>query len=116
MKKTIKDFKVDKTIALKNGKGLTTVLNFLDEDEFSGKGRLFGISIIEVGGSIGYHKHVGDQEGYYILEGKGKYIDNGEEYEVVPGDFMLCKEGDCHSLENIGDIDLKYIALILYTN
>lgn len=116
MKRTIEDFRVDKTIALKNGKGLTTVLNFLNDEEFNGKGRLFGISIIEVGGSIGYHKHVGDQEGYYILEGKGLYKDNDKEYKVSPGDFLLCKEGECHSLENIGDIDLKYVALILYTS
>lgn len=115
MKKTVNDFKVDKTIALKDGKGLTTVLNFLDQDEFAGKGRLFGISIIEVGGSIGYHKHVGDQEAYYILEGKGFYTDNNEKYEVNPGDFLFCREGEGHSLENIGDIDLRYIALILYT-
>lgn len=116
MRKTIDDFRVDKTKALKDGKGLTTVLNFFNEEDFANKGRLYGISIIEKGGSIGKHTHIGDQEAYYILEGKGLYLDNDEEYEVGPGDFLFCKDGDSHSLENIGDIDLKYIALILYTN
>lgn len=115
MKKTVKDWSVDIHTPLKNGVGKTTVLNFHEPEDFHGTGRLYGISIIEQGGSIGIHTHDGDQETYFILEGKGEYTDNGEVYEVVPGDLLICRDGDSHGLKNIGDCDLRYVALILYT-
>lgn len=100
---------------LKNGKETVRVINFIESEEADNKGRLFGISIIPVGGSIGYHQHVGDFEIYYILKGRALVNDNGDEAVLEAGDMMHCKEGGYHSIENIGDNDLKYVALILYT-
>lgn len=115
MRKSINDCSVDKVIGLKNGQGLTTVINFFEKENFHGKGRLYGISIIEPNGSIGIHTHTGDQEAYFILEGKGLYNDDGDEYEINPGDFLICEDGHSHGLKNIGDVDLRYVALIIYT-
>ena len=98
---------------LKDGKKTVKVINFLEGEEAEYKGRLFGISIIPVGGSIGYHQHVGDFEIYYILKGRALVNDNGDEAVLEAGDMMHCKEGDYHSIENIGDDDLQYVALIL---
>ena len=115
MRKRMGDFNIEKLDRLKEGVGTTTVINFFDDVDFAGKGRLYGISIIGPKGSIGEHYHIGDQEAYYILEGIGEYNDNGEIYTVEPGDFLICRDGDMHALKNIGDIDLRYIALIIYT-
>jgi len=101
---------------LKGGRDITRLIHFLEEDESYGTGRLFGISIIPPGGSIGYHTHVGDFEIYYILKGTAKVIDNGYEDILLPGDSMSCREGESHSIENIGECDLEYVAIILYTN
>ena len=109
------DFSVTLEPNLKGGKGTVRVLNFLEKDEMYGAGRLCGLSIIPVGCSIGQHTHTGDFEIYYILEGRGKANDNGSECILEPGDMMCCREGEFHSLENIGDCDLKYTATILYT-
>lgn len=100
---------------LKGGKGTIKVINFLEENESNGIGRLFGVSIIPVGCSIGYHRHMGDNEVYYFLKGTAKVCDNGKEDILVPGDCMVCFDGNSHGIENIGDTDLEYIALILYT-
>jgi len=102
-------------VRLKGGRGTIQVVNFLEKEENCGVGRLFGVSIIPPGCSIGYHKHEGDFEVYYFLEGKAKVCDNGTEDILVPGDCMVCYDGDSHGIENIGDCDLKYIALILYS-
>lgn len=100
---------------LKGGRGTVKVINFLEEDESNRVGRLFGVSIIPVGCSIGYHQHTGDNEVYYFLKGTAKVSDNGKDDVLGPGDCMVCFDGDSHGIENIGDCDLEYIALILYT-
>ena len=100
---------------LKGGRDTVRLIHILEEAESYGTGRLFGISIIPPGGSIGYHTHKEDFEIYYILKGTAKVVDNGTEDILNPGDSMTCRDGDSHSIENIGGEDLEYIAIILYT-
>lgn len=99
---------------LKGGKGYVTVTNFFEQEDFLGKGRLYGTSVIKPGHSIGYHTHEGDQEAYFILKGKALYNDNGEESMLLPGDLAICRDGDSHSIEAAGEEDLEYVMLILY--
>lgn len=100
---------------LKDGKETVKVINFIESEEAENKGKLFGISVIPAGGSIGYHQHVGDFEIYYILKGRAMVNDNGNKAILEAGDMLNCKEGNYHSIENIGDNDLQYVALILNT-
>ena len=44
---------------------------------------------------------------------KGLYNDNGTKYEVHPGDTTFTCDGAGHAIENIGDEDLVFMALIL---
>lgn len=99
---------------LKGGRGTLDIINFLEAEESCGTGRLFAVSIIPPGGSIGYHQHNGDFEIYYFLKGEAKVSDNGKEDILGPGDCMVCYDGDWHGIENIGEDNLEYIALILY--
>lgn len=108
------DFRVEVIEGLKGGKGHVTVVNFFEQEDFLGKGRLYGKSIIEPGNSIGYHTHQGDQEAYFIVKGKALYNDNGKEMVLEPGDLAICKDGDSHSIEAFGDENLEYIMLILF--
>jgi mannose-6-phosphate isomerase-like protein (cupin superfamily) len=100
---------------LKGGRDTVRIRNILEKEDLYGLGRLFGISIIPPGGSIGQHTHEGDFETYYILKGRARINDNGTVAELEPGDMTQCKDGHFHSIENIGDIDLEYLAVILYT-
>lgn len=108
------EYTVEKIEGLKDGKGYVTVVNFFEPEDFLGKGRLYGKSIIKPGHSIGWHTHEGDQEGYYILKGKALYNDNGEETVLNPGDLAICRDGESHSIEADEGEDLEYIMLILY--
>lgn len=99
---------------IRGGRGEAEQLRFFQPSDFRGTGRVFGITALKPGSSVGYHKHEGDFEAYYILKGHGLYNDDGVLYEVDPGDFLLCREGECHSLENTGTENLEYIALVLY--
>ncbi len=98
-----------------NGVGEITVRSLLNgPEELYEKGRVFAHSTLYPGSAIGYHVHKGESETYYILSGKGKLNDNGQERLLNPGDVAFTGDGEGHGLENIGDEPLEFIALILY--
>jgi len=99
----------------KGGVGDVTMFHFLTEQEARGTGRLFAKTVIEPGNSIGTHTHEGDMEAYYILKGKALVSDNGNEVILEPGDCNVCQDGQSHSIKNVGEEALEYIAVILYT-
>ncbi|MCM1500620.1 MAG: cupin domain-containing protein [Clostridium sp.] len=67
---------------------------------------------LPVGSSIGYHKHDGNSEIIYILDGVAKCLyDDGEE-ELVKGDCHYCPKGHSHSLINVGDDELVFFAVV----
>lgn len=108
------EMKVDVHNEFLGGEGVLTNTHFLDKENASGAGRLFSRSVLTPGSSIGYHTHNGDFEVYYILSGKAQVNDNGEFHELEAGDSILTNDKGSHSIKNVGDEDLEYIALILY--
>jgi mannose-6-phosphate isomerase-like protein (cupin superfamily) len=99
---------------LKEGKGTVKLFHLLEKDELSGKGRLCVREVIEPNNSVGYHRHEGDFELYYVLEGEGIVNDNGFETTVRKGDVVRTGNGEFHSIKNAGSADLELIALILF--
>ena len=100
---------------MRGGKGTVTVKHLLKPDEMLGKGRLFAELTVPPGASVGLHRHEGDVEAYYILQGKGRYRNNDESYDVVAGDLTLVDDLNSHGIENTGDEPLRLIGLILFT-
>ena len=100
---------------LRGGVGDVTLFHFLTEQEANGTGRLFVKIVIEPGNSIGTHTHDGDMEAYYILKGKGLLSDNGRDVILEPGDCNVCPDGQSHSVKNVGEEALEFIAIVLYT-
>lgn len=101
--------------AMRGGKGTVTVKHLLKPDELLGKGRLFAELTVPPGASVGLHRHEGDVEAYYILQGRGRYLNNEEVYEVEAGDLTLVDDHHSHGIENTGDTPLKLIGMILFT-
>jgi mannose-6-phosphate isomerase-like protein (cupin superfamily) len=114
MTKKSADLRINLEPNLKGGRETVRIINILESETLFGTGRLFGVSIIPPGGSIGRHTHEGEFETYYILKGSARVNDNGVLYDLGPGDMTQCKNGDFHSIENTGDVDLEYLAVILY--
>ena len=68
-------------------------LNFLHDD------------IIKQGVTIGVHRHIKDEEYYYILSGHGIISLDGKEHEVGPGDIAAVFPGGTHGLiNNTGEV------------
>ncbi|MBQ9442461.1 MAG: cupin domain-containing protein [Selenomonadaceae bacterium] len=104
------------TVTAKNkagGKGEIYITHLLTQKEMVGQCGMFAKVVVPPGSSLGVHSHNGNTETYHILQGKALYTDNNENYEVKPGNTTFCADGDSHGIENIGDEDLIFIALII---
>lgn len=90
----------------KGGEKEMTANMFFDGDNRILLGRL------QKGASIGYHKHEGNCEVIFILEGKAKYLmDDGVEYASA-GQCHYCPEGHSHAMINECDEDLVFFAVV----
>jgi len=66
---------------------------------------------IEPGGYTPYHRHEWEHE-VFILEGRGKIIQEGIEEELHPGDFLFIPPMEWHQFRNDGDEVLKFLCLV----
>ena len=98
---------------MRGGVGNAEMLHVFRQKELHGKVRLFARMRLLKGCSIGYHLHDGEEEIFYILSGAGR-VTEGEVTSVVgPGDAVLTASGGGHSIENLGDEPLEFLATIL---
>lgn len=109
-----KEMSIARKERLQGGDGVCYIKHFMPAGESAGTGRLFSVITIEPGASIGDHRHVGEYEIYYIVEGRGEVTEDGETYELGPGDMMQCKNGSSHSIRCIGTEALHFVALIIF--
>lgn len=110
-----KDLRTSEHEKLRDGNGKLTMHHFLEEADSGGVGRLFALTTIPPGSSIGTHTHEGNFEVYYVTEGKVEVHDNGKPDVLEAGDCMICKDGDNHCIENKSDRDAKVVMLVIYT-
>ena len=109
-----KDLRHSAAPNLRGGNGVVEMLNFFEKDQAGGAGRLFSVTTLRPGVSIGEHRHEGEFEIFYILKGTLNVTDNGVPGVLEEGDVMLCKDGDSHSVENRSAGDVTALFLILH--
>ncbi len=61
----------------------------------------FGHAIFPVGTTAGLHKHEGNDEWFYVLEGKAELIINKKKYKIKRGDVILTLDGNSHDIVNV---------------
>jgi len=106
--------KTEKIEAMCGGKGHVMIKHILGEKELNDKCGLYAQVTIEPNCTLGYHEHHGESETYYILSGNGIYNDNGSPRPVQAGDITFTSDGHGHALDNAGDKDLVFMALIIF--
>lgn len=67
---------------------------------------------LDSGASVGYHKHVDNEEVYFIMSGSGLYTEEGADFDAKPGDLFLCRRGNSHGIKNSGKDKLVFGAAI----
>ena len=106
--------KIDRVEQMCGGAGTTQIKHFTDGQDYKGRSSLLARVTLNPGDSVGYHVHEGEEELYHILSGTAKYDDNGKETVILsPGDTTITVSGEGHSIENVGDDVLEFIAVIL---
>ncbi|MCD8018261.1 MAG: cupin domain-containing protein [Clostridiales bacterium] len=99
---------------LAGGKGTAVVHYIVPEEELYGHGRMYAKVVLKPNSSVGWHRHVGETEPYYILSGEGIFVDDdGSRTKVGEGDVCTIVPGQCHAIENASEyVDLVFMALI----
>ena len=95
------------------GKGLVEILDWFSDDEVCPNVVTLADVHIPTGGSIGDHAHIGEAEVYRVLQGRAEYNDNGEIRIIEKGDTTMCYDGETHGVNNIGDNEFVFIAVII---
>lgn len=97
------------------GEGTCEVINILEGEELHNASPFVGVTRVPVGATIGMHKHVGDFETYYILRGKARVTVEDTTVDLEPGDATQCEDGESHCIANIGDEELVYISVKMFS-
>ena len=68
---------------------------------------------LKPGDSIGYHKHINNEDTYIIISGTGIFKDkDGKEVPVKAGDVTIVRKGESHGLTATGTEPLVFVDVI----
>ncbi len=67
--------------------------------------------ILEPGTIFGEHLHADTEEVYYVMEGHGTAMLDGERFPVSAGDVTFVKAGHTHGIINEGDTPMRLIVV-----
>jgi mannose-6-phosphate isomerase-like protein (cupin superfamily) len=98
---------------MREGSGEVEIIHIFKKEEIKGKVRLFARIVLKKDCSIGFHKHEGEEEIFYIISGKAIVEDSGKTYTIGPGDATLTPGGEGHFIKNAGGEPLEFVAVIL---
>lgn len=92
------------------GKGEILFRELFKETDFNSPLEFFHETLVLPNSSIGYHKHKGNEEIYYIVQGKGLMTVDGEKRVVHKGDAVITHSGSSHGLINTQNKPLKILV------
>jgi mannose-6-phosphate isomerase-like protein (cupin superfamily) len=98
---------------MRDGMGKVEIIHLFKKEELKGKVRLLARLVLKKDCSIGFHRHEGEEEIFYIISGKGIVDDNGTSSSVKAGDAVVTGGGAGHSIMNRDDEPLEILAVIL---
>lgn len=98
---------------MRGGQGSVEFTHVFSAAELEPRARLFARVRLAPGSSIGFHRHEGEEEIFYILSGRGLVDDDGVKQEVGPGDAIRTGGGAGHAVEALGGQPLEMVAVIL---
>ena len=75
--------------------------------------RLLSEIVLDPGCSIGSHRHEGELEIFYFLEGEITLDDNGTERMAHAGDVSICYDGEVHGIANLSQSAARLFAVII---
>jgi mannose-6-phosphate isomerase-like protein (cupin superfamily) len=71
-----------------------------------------GLNCFEPGQQHQLHTHAGQDKLYFVLEGEGDVTVGSEKSRIQPGDLVLARSGEEHSLSNPGPARLVVLVVM----
>ena len=71
-----------------------------------------GLNAFEPGQRHELHTHAGQDKLYFVLEGEGDVTVGAEQARIRPGDLVLARSGEAHSLSNPGPARLVVMVVM----
>lgn len=71
----------------------------------------WGVILLLPGQTLGGHYHQEVEETFYVAQGKGTFVINGQEIAAVEGDVFRLEPEDRHDIRNEGDQPLRLIFI-----
>ena len=100
--------------AMRGGDGSVTIEHIWKPGtEMGSPTRMFSRLVLRPGCSIGWHVHENEEEIFYILAGQALIDDNGTEIVASPGDSVITRSGEGHSVACEGAETLEILACII---
>ena len=106
------DMEREEKVHMRDGEGSAHLIHMVDGSTQK-NARLFAEITVNPGCSIGYHKHEGETEYFFILSGTGIVNDDGKEVQVKQGDSIITGNGASHGIKNTGAVPLVFHAIII---
>ena len=98
------------------GQGMIEFTHMVPTELLKDEAKLFKILTFSAGAGLGEHAHVDNYEVYYILDGEGICVDDGQEVAVHKGDMIYTADGASHSIRDAGEGNLVMLAVVIYEN
>lgn len=112
MKKLYDDVECRTNKNVRGGEGEIVARYYLNENSSRLRFNSLNLNEMEPGATIAEHPHNGEDEFYFIIEGRGTGVLNGEKFEVGPGDGFMCHSGSTHGIFNtLTNRKLKFISI-----
>jgi mannose-6-phosphate isomerase-like protein (cupin superfamily) len=106
------DMKQEIRKEMRGGNGDVLITHMVPSDSMK-NARLMAELSLSPGSGIGSHRHNKETEYYIITEGSGIVIEDDGSKSVKKGDIVVTGNGASHSIENTGNTNLKFIAVII---
>lgn len=73
---------------------------------------LVGLNAFEPGQAHALHAHAGMDKMYYVLEGEGRFLLDGQDLPMRAGEMLVAPEGVPHGVANTGTARLLVLAVL----
>ena len=94
-----------------DGTGTLECTHVLKKGDSEAGIRFMHDDLLAPGATIGEHTHAEGEEIYFVVEGHGTMIMDGEQIPMGPGDISMVKPGHSHGIINADDNTMRLIVL-----
>ena len=98
---------------MRGGEGTVSIFHAAAKGALPPGLRLHAQVVLPVGASIGEHVHENETELFYVLQGQGEMLQDGEWMPLSPGDATSTGGGESHALRNTGGEPFVVMATIV---